>query len=173
MFAEAPRPLSLSVRRPTVAIARPGGPAAADLLGCKQRRHPRPGGSFGEQSGPAMTSTSTPKYEVVDFAEIPPTACPCGQARRAFAEVADFPATIHRTEISEQAKLHYHKRLTETYYFLECDETAAMQLDGEVVHVRPGMCVLIRPGVRHRAIGRMTVLIVAMPKFDPEDEWLD
>jgi mannose-6-phosphate isomerase-like protein (cupin superfamily) len=72
-----------------------------------------------------------------------------------------------------QAKLHYHKRLTETYYFLECDESAAMQLDGEVVPVRPGMCVLIRPGVRHRAIGRMTVLIVAMPKFDPEDEWLD
>jgi mannose-6-phosphate isomerase-like protein (cupin superfamily) len=120
-----------------------------------------------------MTSTSTARYEVVDFADIPPVLCPCGQARRAFADVADFPATIHRTEISSQAKLHYHKRLTETYYFLECEEGAAMQLDGEVVPVRPGMCVLIRPGVRHRAIGRMTVLIVAMPKFDPEDEWLD
>jgi len=120
-----------------------------------------------------MTSTSTDRYEIADFADIPPVACPCGQARRAFGEVADFPATIHRTEISSEAKLHYHKRLTETYYFLECDAEAAMQLDGDTLPVRPGMCILIRPGVRHRAIGRMTVLIVAMPKFDPTDEWLD
>jgi hypothetical protein len=35
------------------------------------------------------------------------------------------------------------------------------------------MCVLIRPGVRHRAIGRMQVLIVVYPKFDPHDEWFD
>jgi uncharacterized protein (DUF2237 family) len=82
----------------------------------------------------AMASTAKGNYEVVDFAEIPPTPCPCGQARRAFATVADFPATIHRTEISAQAKLHYHKRLTETYYFLECDEGAAMQLDDDGVH---------------------------------------
>jgi hypothetical protein len=32
------------------------------------------------------------------------------------------------------------------------------------------MCILIRPGVRHRAVGRMTVLIVVLPKFDPDDE---
>ena len=120
-----------------------------------------------------MTSTSTDRYEIADFADILPVACPCGQARRAFGEVADFPATIHRTEISSEARLHYHKRLTETYYFLECDAEAAMQLDGDTLPVRPGMCILIRPGVRHRAIGRMTVLIVAMPKFDPTDEWLD
>ena len=28
----------------------------------------------------------------------------------------------------------------------------------------------VRPRVRHRAIGRMTVLIVVFPKFDPDDE---
>jgi hypothetical protein len=27
--------------------------------------------------------------------------------------------------------------------------------------------------VRHRAIGRMKVLIVALPKFDAADEWFD
>jgi len=32
---------------------------------------------------------------------------------------------------------------------------------------------MIPPGVRHRAIGKMRVLIVAYPKFDPKDEWLD
>jgi len=87
--------------------------------------------------------------------------------------VDDFPGTIHRTEISEAAQLHYHKRLTETYYFLECGPDAQMQLDDQIIPVKPGMCIMIRPGVRHRAIGRMRVLIVVLPKFDPEDEWLD
>jgi len=113
------------------------------------------------------------RYEIADFAVIPGTACPCGIARRAFAEVEDFPATVHVTEISTDAKVHYHKRLTETYYFLECGEDAQMQLDDDVIPVHPGMCILIRPGVRHRAIGKMKVLIVVLPKFDPADEWLD
>lgn len=109
-------------------------------------------------------------YEIVDFDTLPPVACPCGQARRAFAGVPDFPATIHRTEISARAKTHYHNRLTETYYVLQCEAGAALALDGESIPVRPGMCILIRPGVRHRAIGQMTVLIVVIPKFDPDDE---
>ena len=113
------------------------------------------------------------RFEIVDFAEIPGTPCPCGTARRAFADVADFPGTVHVTEIAADAKTHYHKTLTETYYFLECGEDAKMQLDEELVAVRPGMCILIRPGVRHRAIGRMKVLIVVLPKFDPADEWFD
>lgn len=113
------------------------------------------------------------RARIVDFAEVPGVACPCGTAHRAFHDVADYPATIHVTEISEDAALHYHKRLTETYYFLECGAGAAMQLDDEVVHVKPGMCILIPPGVRHRAIGKMKVLIVVLPKFDPTDEWLD
>ncbi len=112
-------------------------------------------------------------YELVDFAEIPGTPCPCGTARRAFADVADFPGTIHVTEISDDARIHYHRRLTETYFFLECGPNAQMQLDGESIPVHPGMCVMIRPGTRHRAIGQMKVLIVVLPKFDPEDEWFD
>lgn len=110
---------------------------------------------------------------MVDFREIPPVECPCGQARRAFAETADVPATIHVTEISVDAKTHYHRELTETYYFLECESGARMELDGEQIEVRPGMSILIRPGVRHRAVGKMKVLIVVFPKFDPADEWFD
>ena len=112
-------------------------------------------------------------YEVVDFREVPGVPCPCGTARRAFAEVEDFPGTVHVTEISANAKTHYHKRLTETYYFLECAGDAKMQLDDQIIDVHPGMCVMIRPGVRHRAIGQMKVLIVVLPKFDPSDEWFD
>ena len=112
-------------------------------------------------------------YRMVDFAEIPGVPCPCGTARRAFADVAEFPATVHVTSITSDAQVHYHKRLTETYYFMECGPDARMQLDGEEVTVKPGVCILIPPGVRHRAIGEMKVLIVAMPKFDPADEWFD
>ena len=112
-------------------------------------------------------------YEIADFATLSGVPCPCGTARRAFAEVADFPGTIHVTDISEDAQLHYHKQLTETYYFMECGDDARMQLDDDMVDVRPGTCIMIRPGVRHRAIGRMRVLIVVLPKFDPDDEWFD
>jgi mannose-6-phosphate isomerase-like protein (cupin superfamily) len=115
----------------------------------------------------------TAPYHIVDFEQVASVPCPCGQARRAFADVADFPATVHVTDISVDARLHYHKRLTETYYILECDGDAKMQLDDEIIDLRPGICVLIRPGVRHRAQGKMTVLIVAMPKFDAADEWFD
>lgn len=120
-----------------------------------------------------MAQSEQPAYEIVDFDEVPGVPCPCGTARRAFTSVADFPATLHRTEISSDAKTHYHRKLTETYYFLRCEPDAAMELDGERVAVRPGMAIVIRPGVRHRAVGRMTVLIFVLPKFDPEDEWFD
>src|SRR5262249_25955227 len=113
------------------------------------------------------------RFHVVDFADIPGVPCPCGTARRAFAGVADFPATVHVTSISVDARRHYHKRLTETYYVLECGAEASMELDDEIVPLKPGVCVMIPPGVRHRAIGEMKVLIIALPKFDPTDEWFD
>ena len=117
--------------------------------------------------------TGQKRYEIVDFATIAGTPCPCGTARRAFGDVDDFPGTIHVTEISAEAELHYHRKLTETYYILECGPDAKMQLDDELIDVHPGMCVMIRPGTRHRAVGKMKVLIVVYPKFDPRDEWFD
>lgn len=113
------------------------------------------------------------KAKIVDFAELQGVACPCGTARRAFADVPEFPGTVHVTQVKLDAERHYHKRLTETYFILECGPEARMELDGETVPVKPGVCVLIPPGVRHRALGRMKVLIVVFPKFDPADEWLD
>jgi mannose-6-phosphate isomerase-like protein (cupin superfamily) len=114
-----------------------------------------------------------PGYRVLDFAQVPGVPCPCGTARRAFHDFAGFPATVHVTDISEDAALHYHKILTETYFFLECGPGAQMQLDDDLVPVHPGMCIVIPPGTRHRAVGKMRVLIFVLPKFDPADEWLD
>lgn len=112
------------------------------------------------------------RYVVVNFDNIQPVACPCGEARRAFADVANFPGTLHRTTISSNAKTHYHKTLTETYYILECNAEAYLELDGTNVPVKPGTCIIIPPGVKHRAVGNMTVLILSLPKFDPADEFL-
>ena len=117
--------------------------------------------------------TGNSGYEIADFAEIPGTPCPCGTARRAFSDIEDFPATVHVTEISVDAQNHYHKTLTETYFFLECGDDAKMELEDEIIPVHPGMSIMIRPGTRHRALGEMKVLIMVLPKFDPADEWFD
>ena len=117
--------------------------------------------------------TGNSGYEIADFAEIPGTPCPCGTARRAFSDIEDFPATVHVTEISVDAQKHYHKTLTETYFFLECGDDAKMELDDEIIPVHPGRSIMIRPGTRHRALGEMKVLIMVLPKFDPADEWFD
>lgn len=112
-------------------------------------------------------------YQIIKFAELPGVECPCGTARRAFADLPDYPATLHVTEIKIDARRHYHKRLTEVYYILESSEGAQLELDGDLIDALPGTCVLIPPGVRHRAIGRMKVLIFVTPKFDEADEWFD
>ena len=121
----------------------------------------------------AGSIVSDRRWKMVNFSAIDGVPCPCGTARRAFHGVPEFPGTIHVTEISENARLHYHRRLTETYYFLECQPDAQMQLDDEVISVQPGQCIVIPPGVRHRAIGRMKILIIVLPEFDPADEWFD
>lgn len=113
-----------------------------------------------------------PRYQVVELAALEGAACPCGVARRAFVG-ADSPMTFHLTEIAADAKLHYHKDHTEIYYVLKCDADAEMQLDHDIVPLRPGLCILIPPNVRHRAIGKMQTLIVSYPPFDPTDEWFD
>ena len=110
---------------------------------------------------------------VVDLAALDPVRCPCGWARRAFADVPDAPASVHRVEIEADARAHYHRDHTEIYYVLECAAGAAVELDGVRVAVGPGSAVLIPPGVRHRAVGRMTILNVVVPPFDPADEWFD
>lgn len=116
---------------------------------------------------------STAAYEVLDFETLPSTTCPCGTARRGLMETPSVPYSFHLTEISTDARVHYHQRITETYFFLECAPDARMELDGEQIPVRPHTAIVVHPGTRHRAIGRMKVIIVASPKFDPTDERFD
>lgn len=111
------------------------------------------------------------RYAIARPIDIPAVDCPCGQARRAFVEESGGVASLHVTDISVDARTHYHKRLTEIYYILEGE--GEMELDGARHAVRPGDAILIKPLCRHRAIGRLRVLIVPVPAFDPNDEWFD
>lgn len=110
---------------------------------------------------------------IVQLDQLPGIPCPCGVARRGFADRHDFPGTVHYTQIDQDAKTHFHKQHTEVYVVLSCGPDAAIELDGQVCPVKAKSSVLIPPGTRHRAIGQMEVLILCLPKFDPADEHFD
>ncbi|HAC90553.1 MAG TPA: cupin [Planctomycetaceae bacterium] len=112
-------------------------------------------------------------YIFVDFQQLPKIACHCGEARRALLDEASVPYSLHVTLIKQQALVHYHKVTTETYFILECEQGAYLELDGQPVAVRPNSAVVISPGTKHRAVGAMKVAIIATPKFDPTDEFLE
>lgn len=79
--------------------------------------------------------------------------------------------SVHLVEISREARTHYHKHLTEIYVIL--DGEGHLELDGQKIEVRPMSAVMIKPGCRHRAVGRLKILNLVIPKFDAADEWFD
>ena len=44
----------------------------------------------------------------------------------AFADVPNAPASMHRVEVEVDARTHYHREHTETYYILECAAGAGL-----------------------------------------------
>ena len=112
-----------------------------------------------------------PNYMIAQLDEIGPTACPCGQTRRAFATPDNTTATLHLVDIKADAETHYHKKFTEIYLVLEGE--GYMELDGERVPVKPMTAVFIKPGCRHRAVGKLKIVNIPVPAFDPADEWFD
>ena len=112
-----------------------------------------------------------PNYMIARFDEMEPVECPCGMTRRAFVGDDNPVATIHMVDIKADSRAHYHKKLTEIYLVLEGE--GHMELDGDMVPVGPLTAVFIKPGCRHRAVGRMRIVNVPVPAFDPDDEWFD
>ena len=110
-------------------------------------------------------------YMIAQLDEIESVKCPCGQSRRAFVSDDNETATMHMVDITEDSKVHYHKKLTEIYLILK--GSGHMELDGEMVAVKPMTAIFIRPGCRHRAVGKMRIVNIPIPAFDPNDEWFD
>jgi mannose-6-phosphate isomerase-like protein (cupin superfamily) len=96
-----------------------------------------------------------------DPAEVEPWAETCGQIRPLVEEADGAAAEVHHVEIQD-AKLHYHERTDEFYYII--DGTGRMVLDDEEIELHPGVVVYVPRGARHKAVGRLTVLTVCIPR---------
>lgn len=122
----------------------------------------------------AMNQPSTPTTSgpcIVQLDAVPSTPCPCGHARRAFTTLPGAVASVHLVDISTEAKTHYHRHMTEIYVVIEGE--GEIELDGERHPIRPWTAIYIPPGVRHRAIGKLKLLNIPVPPFDPNDEFED
>ena len=104
-------------------------------------------------------STAT-RYLRYDPAEVEPWAETCGRIRPLIEESDGAAAEVHHVEIQD-ARLHYHETTDEVYYVIEGEGT--MVLDDEEVELHRGVVVYVPRGVKHKAIGRLTVLTVCIP----------
>jgi mannose-6-phosphate isomerase-like protein (cupin superfamily) len=104
--------------------------------------------------------TTATRFLRRDAAEVRPWAETCGQIRCLIEQKDHAAAEVHHVQIQD-AKLHYHERTDEVYYVLAGQGT--MLLDGEEVQLHPGVVVYVPRGVRHKARGDLTVLVVCIP----------
>jgi mannose-6-phosphate isomerase-like protein (cupin superfamily) len=104
---------------------------------------------------------STAKYLRRDPADIQPWAETCGAIRCMVEESDQAAAEIHRVEIQD-AKLHYHAKTDEFYYVISGQ--GQMILDDERIELHEGVVVYVPRGVRHKAIGKLTVLTICIPR---------
>jgi mannose-6-phosphate isomerase-like protein (cupin superfamily) len=105
-------------------------------------------------------STAT-KFLRRDPAEVEPWAETCGQIRPLIEEADGAAVEVHHVEIQD-AKLHYHEKTDEVYYVIRGH--GRMVLDDEVIELHEGVVVYVPRGVKHKAVGRLTVLTVCIPR---------
>ena len=99
--------------------------------------------------------------------DIEPVRCSCGWVRRALTGEHNDLLSVHLVDIEADSKLHVHRTMTETYYVLE--GSGRIQLDDQFYDIHPGTIIHIPAGTRHRALGRLKILNVVIPPFDPAD----
>jgi mannose-6-phosphate isomerase-like protein (cupin superfamily) len=137
------------------------------LAGCQQA------GSGERMSRQPADESEDKGYMIAHMDDIEAVKCPCGMSKRAFVTPDNDVATLHVVDIAEDARAHYHKKMTEIYYILETRGDAYMELNGKLVPVKPNTTVFIKPYTRHRAVGDMKIINVPVPAFDPDDEYFD
>src|ERR1700738_786369 len=92
-----------------------------------------------------------------DPADVEPWAETCGQIRPLIEERDEAAAEVHHVEI-DHAKLHYHQKTDDIYYVIE--GSGSMVLNDEEIELHEGVVVYVPRGVRHKAVGKLTVLTV-------------
>lgn len=96
-----------------------------------------------------------------DPAEVEPWAETCGAIRCLIEEADGAAAEVHHVRIDD-AKLHYHERTDEFYYVIDGEGTII--LDEQELPLRKGVVVYVPRGVRHKAVGDLTVLTICIPR---------
>jgi mannose-6-phosphate isomerase-like protein (cupin superfamily) len=110
--------------------------------------------------------SAAPKYLRRDPNEVQHWAETCGQIRCLVEAKDGAAAEVHHVEI-DNAKLHFHARTDEFYYVIAGN--GSMVLDDEEVELHPGVVVYIPRGVKHNAVGRVTVLTICIPRGVMDD----
>ena len=96
-----------------------------------------------------------------DMVDVQPWAETCGQIRPLLEAKDGAAAELHHLQITN-AKLHYHQRTDEIYYVL--DGQGRMRLDDEQIELHKDVVVYVPRGVKHKAWGNLTVLVVCVPR---------
>ena len=116
-----------------------------------------------------MEHASNRGYVARHLSEVTPTPCPCGSSTRLITPQDTDVASLHVTRITDSQR-HYHKNTTEIYYILSGH--GVLEVGDDRVELRPGLAILIEKGVPHRGSGDFEAVIVPVPAFDPEDEYV-
>jgi mannose-6-phosphate isomerase-like protein (cupin superfamily) len=101
------------------------------------------------------------KYLRRDPADAKPWPETCGEIRCLVEESDEAAAEVHQVRI-DNAKLHYHASTDEFYYVIAGQGT--MILDDDTIELHQGVVVYVPRGVKHKAIGDLTVLTVCIPR---------
>lgn len=96
-----------------------------------------------------------------DPAQVQPWAETCGAIRCLIEASDEAAAEIHHVEIQD-AKLHYHQRTDEFYYVI--DGQGKLIVDDAEVELHAGVVVYVPRGVKHKAVGKLTVLTICIPR---------
>ena len=104
---------------------------------------------------------TTEKFIRRHTSDVKPWAETCGQIRPLIEEKDGAAAEVHHLEITD-AKLHYHERTDEIYYVLS--GSGRMTLDETEIELRQGIVVYVPRGVKHRAWGKLEVLVTCIPR---------
>ena len=104
---------------------------------------------------------TTSKFIIRNPANVEPWAETCGNIRCLIEECDGAAAEVHHVEIQD-AKLHYHQHTDEFYHVI--NGSGKMLLDDEEIDLHQGDVVYVPRGVKHKAIGKLTVLTVCIPR---------
>ncbi len=114
------------------------------------------------------TNTQTQGYVARHINDVEPVPCPCGSSTRIITSKDTSEASFHVTHIQDSIR-HFHKKTTEIYHILE--GKGFLEIGEDKISLSPGQTVLIEKGVPHRGYGDFKTIVVAIPAFDPEDEY--